>query len=271
MLVSLRIHLVACGAGDFPGGGGLLTHAVALDLLRRGDPRVSQAVHDGLHLVTTSGVLCEGAQPAGHVRVSAGDRCLIRITAAGDSAAGALLQGVHDSAGALRIGRTVFEVGEVEFDELEGGNPTGFNELLALAGRKDPFVPLRMRFASPTTFTRGSVRVAVPSPELVFGMVGSIGSGTGLAGRWAKAGGPAVLDGFKGASLGVRVLELRSGTARVRHDSPSTDTFMGVCEFTSPKPSDVLPMWALGLFAQYAGVGWKTAMGMGQVTLRGPA
>lgn len=268
MLVSLCVRLTARSRADYPGGGGILTHALGLDLIRRENPQASQLAHDGKLLITTSGLLQPGVAPLGYVRVDPGDICAVRITAAGEPAAGALLRSLHSGPAVVQIGRADFEVVSIGLERVEGGNPASFGALLETAKSKDPTLPMKVEFVSPTTFRRGRTWLAIPAPEQMFGS-GAPDADRGLIAKWCTVGGPAIFNGFSGTRIGVSGCELRTGESRVRADNPFAPTFTGQCEFMAATPSGTRAMWALGLFAQFAGVGWKTTMGMGQVSLRG--
>ncbi len=267
MLLSVRLGLQALSDGDFPGGAGVLTHALALELIRKGSARVSQAVHDGKHRISTSGILAAGSLPLEHVRVRAGDRLAMRIGVCGEDAVKALMDGLSKGGSTLDLGRTPCMLVGGEFEQLTSPNPVSLDELWELAAESRG--TLRMHFESPTTFRRGPLWLAMPSPENVFGSFGSTPErARGLAGKWAEAGGASLPRGFSGR-IGAAYAELAPFELKVRADNPTAPAFLGSCDFSASSAEDARALWALGKLACFTGVGWKTSMGAGQISVQG--
>jgi CRISPR-associated endoribonuclease Cas6 len=119
-------------------------------------------------------------------------------------------------------------------------------------------IPVRLEFLSPTTFHSRGRTLPLPVPDLVFG---------GLLERWQAWSG---IDLGGGAAVTVSdhaaLRRHRLWTEMVQMEGRHT-ACRGYAEFTLVKPD---PAYAgllalLAAFAEYAGVGQKTAMGLGCV------
>ena len=127
---------------------------------------------------------------------------------------------------------------------------------------------IRLRFASPTTFRANGRSQPVPLPELVWGS---------LAARWNMFSSLPIPPDF-GAFVRENVLisAYDIGTEMVAMEGARREAkwvcFRGWCEFSVF--SDDVPMigWVRTLadYAFYAGVGYKTTMGFGQVSPSAP-
>jgi len=119
---------------------------------------------------------------------------------------------------------------------------------------------LRFRFASPTTFRVRAANVPLPLPFLVF---------ANLAARW-NAFAPVDLGRDVGAHAERLLVPSRYHlrTAMTDYGRYRLVGFVGECEYVMrPADDDLYPriFRLLTEFARYAGVGYKTTMGLGQV------
>ena len=269
-------------------GAGRLTHALALDLVRRGDPGVSAWLHPPggrrgprpappggqsparhASLLATSGVVTGRSDDvpdfARAVPVSAGGQVQVRLTALGAPVCAALLAGLQQTE-ELELAHVRCDVLAVHVDQVSLAR-------LWRAALRDEGSPV-VRFLTPTVFERRGVYVALPLPERVFGCAADVG---GLVRRWldcAAAGGcegeehAAELARWEPVHVGAAPLDLRE--AQVDMGSWGTlGGFVGGCRFVCgpDRPQHRRALWALCRFAEYAGVGLKTGMGLGQVRL----
>ncbi|MCL0057763.1 CRISPR-associated endoribonuclease Cas6 [Dehalococcoidales bacterium] len=118
---------------------------------------------------------------------------------------------------------------------------------------------VRLKFLSPTTFHLGKRNLPLPLPELVF---------SSLAKKWDGSA-PIPLDVEVVQMLRERVLLSAFNLKTVMLDFGRFHQvgFIGDCEFTLSMEEDEVLVKILHLlsdFAFYAGVGYKTTMGMGQ-------
>ncbi|MDW8060809.1 MAG: CRISPR-associated endoribonuclease Cas6 [Thermomicrobium sp.] len=130
------------------------------------------------------------------------------------------------------------------------------------AGRDLPH-RLTLRFVSPTTFHQRDRHLPLPLPQLVFG---------GAAERWNAYApvyiAPEIVRGFERIRIGAYALRTRL----VETGQGKVIGFLGWCDFrleAVDRPVSAAA-WMLATFANYSGIGQKTAMGLGHVVLRQP-
>ncbi len=272
-------------------GAGRLTHALALDIVRRGDPGVSAWLHPPTRprgrpaeigkegspprratLLVTSGVVTGRADGypdlTRAVPVSAGREVHVRVTALGGAVCAALLAGLQQTREA-RLASVRCDVKELRLERVELDD-------LWRAAKDDAGAPI-VHFMTPTVFERRGVYVALPLPERVFGSEEDIG---GLVRRWLDCaavsgrGHARVAEGLAGwGSVHVGVAPLGLEEARTDMGTwGAVGGFVGRCRFecAADHPRHRRGLWALCRFAEYAGVGLKTGMGFGQVRLSPP-
>jgi CRISPR-associated endoribonuclease Cas6 len=119
-------------------------------------------------------------------------------------------------------------------------------------------VPVRLTFRTPTTFHSRGRTLPLPVPEVLF---------LSLLQRWQAWGGIDLGPGAEATINGCAALRRhRLHSVSVQMEGRFA-AFVGVAEFTlvRPEPSYAGLLAALAAFAEFAGVGQKTAMGMGCV------
>lgn len=209
------------------------------------------ALAEGLHAVA-------GPKPFTVALVGAGDGLTLVITACGEAAPHVAKVGAGPGR-FLLDGRWLEAVGDPVVKEDRYGEMA--SRWLLRGGRT---LPARLDFLSPTTFHSRGRTLPLPLPELVFG---------GLLEKW---------QAWSRVNLGegaVRALEQQAALKRHRLWTQMIQmegkhaAFLGYAEYTLVKPD---PAYAgllalLGEFAEYAGVGQKTAMGLGCVRFRAPS
>lgn len=268
MLIPGQSLRVAPAAGKF-------THAIAYDLVRKGDAAVAARLHGGRPgqaLLTTSGVVIDGPDAMPDLvqtrTVQAGVPFFMRITALGKPAAVALRRGL-EACEQVRLEAVPCAIEGSRIEQVRLGD---LWEAAAMCRGEPTF-----SFLTPTAFSRrGGVRLALPMPERVFG---TVPHRSGLLGRWrdvesmAGASGAEIMpsasaSGWDSTRIGAWPLLLKCASTdfgswqRLRG-------FTGRCVFSPPaRDADAHRiLWALSLFAEYAGVGIWTAFGLGQVRL----
>ncbi|GBD22626.1 CRISPR-associated endoribonuclease Cas6 [bacterium HR29] len=124
--------------------------------------------------------------------------------------------------------------------------------------RADRATPVRVDFLTPTAFHSRGRTMPLPIPDLVFGS---------LLERWRAFGGhdlgEAAFDVVRDCAA-IRRVRIRSLSVRMEGRFTA---FIGSAEFTLVNPPPIYNglLGALAAFAEYAGVGQKTAMGFGCV------
>lgn len=283
MLIALVLTLEPAVEASIPAFLGQATHAWFLAQVQQAAPRFSQALHDDRPTkpFTASSLWFQTRQPLENsVRLSIGQHCYVRIT----SVESALSRYVLDTLVPGWTGATIylcgvpFHVRNVALSSAEHPQAAcvSYETLIQNAARSRPPADLTLQFLSPTVFRRTPPRdapfgdeprnVPFPLPELVFG---------GLLAVWntfAPQPIPGELLEFardcvvvSRYSLQTRLVEF-SGGRRGR-----VGGFEGTCRFAIRSPGAA---WGrhialLAAFAPLAGIGWRTAMGLGQTRLVG--
>ena len=266
MIFSASICLVPHVDVTVAHGGGWLTHGMAFRLVQAGSPAVADRLHAAAGaLLVSSGVLCDGpdALPdfAHTVTVPAGQPVWVRLTALGQEAAMAAAEGLAampeldlgpDGRCAVMERRVLLS---------HSGDLPRLMDLwqVTAAATTGP----RLEFLTPTAFVRrNKLELALPVPERVFG---SPADARGLVGRWMQAGGPDVFEGWVPEHVGA-IPETLTGVRVSLGQRGGVTGFVGRCRFAAPRDETALrQLWTLARFAELAGVGVKTGVGLGQV------
>lgn len=285
MIVRATLALVPSKDLVVAPASGRLTHALAYELVRRGDEAVATWLHDergrpvgaglgrkpSVHtaLLVTSGVVLDGPEGLPDFfrsrRVGAGTPLYARITALGLPVAAALMSGLAMRR-EVRLGATPCSITGVKTEARS------LPDLWTAAARM-PCNPT-LDFLTLTAFTRrGALRLALPVPERVFARPTD---GSGLARRWTDvasledgpADGPRIPEGWDPASVGACPVSLAGGSADFDRWK-RVEGFTGRCTFSPPAGDRGArrTLWALSLFAEFAAVGMWAGFGLGQVRL----
>lgn len=119
-------------------------------------------------------------------------------------------------------------------------------------------LPVRLTFRTPTTFHSRGRSLPLPVPDVLF---------LSVLQRWRAWGGIDLGPGAEATISGAAALRRhRLRSVSVQMEGRFT-AFVGTAEFTlvRPEPSYAGLLAVLAAFAEFAGVGQKTAMGMGSV------
>jgi CRISPR-associated endoribonuclease Cas6 len=270
MLTSTVIHLRALEDGWLPRAMGEQGHAAFLSLIREVAPDLSQALHDaGERQPYTVSPLVGGKRERHGVSVRNGDSCLMRFTILDPALYSVFSRYFAESVSfdvALTLGKMQFAIEEVTTLPRSGGwsGYASFSDLISGATSE---AIISMRFLSLTAFSLGEVdssgpRFGIfPEPSLVF---------DSLLRRWNQFASepmhnPREWQHWVGDHVVVRRYRTESDLWQFKHH-PQIG-FVGNCayEVKGDYPSEIRKTNALADFAFYAGVGYKTTMGMGQV------
>ncbi len=186
----------------------------------------------------------------------------------------------------MRIGKQVFLLEEVIVDNDGASSWTGFTSFVQLVEkaktlRLGKVEPLALEFASLTTFSKGNAKTSaygnhyarLPLPQYIF---------PGLARRWQELA-PAELAHMVQMERieqyvendGVIVVDYDLKPHHVHFTTHVQPGFVGMCKYHVRGPDEETTVGApltvkqqvllLAQLAFYCGIGYKTAMGMGQV------
>ncbi len=268
MLTAAVLSLEPVDEVALPVSHGRLALASALDLFLRLDPNLAHSLHSSqAPKPFTAGYLTGFSQGAGHMlTLPASGRCYWRLTGL-NAEVSATLQMLSPGCGGVRLGEAVFRILDVALhaaDHAEAGQER-YSDLLSRTLRDEPEVgEITLSFVSPTTFRRGTVEHPFPLPSLVWGS---------LLRRWNRwstvPAMPAeeVEDVISTLEEAVILSNWKGETRRVELGNRRTVGFIGRFSYRVREPHSALrPLIALlARFAFYAGVGWQTTHGLGQV------
>ncbi len=186
----------------------------------------------------------------------------------------------------MRIGKQVFLLEEVIVDNDDVSSWTGFTSFVQLVEkaktlRLGKVEPLALEFASLTTFSKGNAKTSVygnhyarlPLPQYIF---------PGLARRWQELAPPELAHVVQMERIeqyvendGVIVVDYDLKPHHVHFTTHVQPGFVGMCKYHVRGPDEETTAEApltvkqqvllLAQLAFYCGIGYKTAMGMGQV------
>jgi CRISPR-associated endoribonuclease Cas6 len=267
-LYSALLELQALHDAQVPVTMGHQVHAMFLHLVSRADPAYSDRLHNepGYRPFTLS-PLRGGAVQGQHMTLSANQTYQIRVT---------LLDGGYLwhclSTLLLEAGPSPVQIGDASLLFMRllstpGADPTGWagrttwQELSSLPTRPR----LTLSFASPTAFNMsGNYFALVPEPPFVW---------ESLLRTWNSYA-PASLLMEKQAlrdvlSRGIVVTDCDLSTYTLHFPTYTQKGFTGTCTYALQEDNEQMAYLArLAAFARFAGVGYKTTMGMGQVRIQ---
>ena len=185
----------------------------------------------------------------------------------------------------MRLGRQSLLLEEVQIDNDDATGWTGFTSFAGMVESVLPrklgnAVPLKLEFASLTTFNRGNAKnrqysnysARLPLPHYVFPY---------LAKRWNELAPPELAQLVQAEAIeqyaldeGVIIADYDLKPHTVKFSTHWQQGFIGTCKYLLRGPDDPLTdetsltvrqqMLLLGQLAFYCGVGYKTSMGMGR-------
>ena len=272
-LLSLVLTLAPLSQPDrpLPSWWGRSAHALLFDVLRQSDPALAEAIHDSndARPFTVSSLI--GRFPRRQFNPEGGH--LLRITTLNAALSGILLAacqpgGTLSPGGQVKLDRIPFRVQACasQSDQHPLANTTTYPDLASgtLLGTQPPPGALTLLFDSPTNFSSkgrlssNGYNIPFPLPDFVFGS---------LLDRWnafSPVAFPAELRRYAAECLYISRFELRSRTVTV-----AGGVQVGMTGWTTFRTRSYDRYWmslvhTLAQFAFYAGVGAKTAMGLGQ-------
>lgn len=252
-LHSIVIEVAAGDAGAFPPTLSRALHALVLKWLTLGNPSIAEAVHASQNSpLTISGLL--GNRRQGGVRV--GDYFYFRIGLLDGSLIQPLIQGFESSeTESLLLADFPFVLRNMY--ALPGTHPlAGAADYILLSNPPQVLTEIELHFLSPTSFKQNQNVQTFPLPELVF---------NSLLRRWNHfAPQEYHFDNCEWNSL-VTAYELK--TYALKMEGGKEVGAQGWVRYRFNHLEIARIATILANFAFFAGVGRKTAMGMGQTQL----
>lgn len=262
MLASFVISLKIDRDLALPGLGAEALHGLFFEVLRGHDAAFAEHLHREVDKpFSLSGVLTEHPKREGRLHIGADGRVEFRLGLLTDdiiehtlAAFGALAM----SATPVRFGNASAHVKGIAFQP--GAQPlVRATTYPALVQKASPEGRATLQFLSPTSFRTGDVQDVLPRPERVFGS---------LFEAW-QAFAPVPLDPALAEVFPlIRLSAYELRTELIHFARYKVIGFKGRVAYTYPRHLNAPTRQALNAladFAFFAGVGYKTTMGMGQV------
>ena len=266
MLASFVISIRIDRDLPLPGLGGEVLHGIFFETLRAYSPAFAEHLHTlkGEKPFSISGVLTDHPKRDGRIHIAANTRAEFRISLLTDEViehALAALGALATHGTPLRLGPASARIEEIAFQP--GMHPqvhsSSYPALLQHASEE---ARVTLQFLSPTSFRAGDVQDILPKPERVFGS---------LFNAW-QAFSPITLDPtLADAFAMLRVSDYELRTELIHFTRYKIIGFKGRVAYTCPRGADATvrrAINALADFSCFAGVGYKTTMGLGQPTRR---
>jgi len=244
-----RLKFECVKDGTVFGLGGSECHGLFFALLGQAHPDFSHTLHEAkLNPYSIGPIRGEGCSINGMYPLTSGGEYSFTV-----SLLTAEMGAVVSSMGELFHPAHQFRLGSADcrWLAMEKITESDYLELL----KERPGRQFAIVFSSPTCFRRQGVNLLFPSPELVFG---------NLAERW-NAFAPVPLEVEAGENIFVSRYNLK--TSLVRYANYKMTGFTGKIEYSfsnSATDESRQKMLALARFAHFAGIGYKTGMGMGE-------
>jgi len=274
MLASLVFQLNPAREATLPKTNGHKVHGAFLDLVGQLDRDLSDRLHaDEPAKPFTVSALRGGTRQGNEVAVTPEDSCSVRVTSLEAGLSAELLGG--DLPGStFRIGAATFTISAVcsSTGKHAWARRSSYEVLVRrfTNSETNSNSTLNVAFESPTAFKRGNRSLPLPVPTLVFG---------GVVRKWRRHAPPSLRDVFDGWTLdgSTAPVLLKRHTLRTHMllfgENRQQTGFSGEATFQLPRGADAHfrgLLQLLGAFAFYAGVGYRTPWGMGQVRTESP-
>lgn len=265
MLASLVFTLTTNAPLTFPPHLGRASHAAFLHLISQADPDLAERLHapNQRRPFTCSNVW--GLRRRGRSLVmEPGRPAFLRYTGLNAEVSGRLQQLAQDPPPHIEIEGDKLLVQQATLDPAAHpwAGQTGYEELASahLLPGKSPPRRVELEFTAPTAFRSGGKTLPLPLPDLVYG---------GLVEKWNEFSPVAVSDEtrrFAEESMAINRYKLSTRAIAAKGRSIQIG-FVGHCRYIALNKDrywlGVIQL--LSDYAFYAGVGYQTTRGMGQV------
>ncbi|HEY73855.1 MAG: CRISPR-associated protein Cas6 [Chloroflexi bacterium] len=269
MLTSLVLTLTTARVLTFPPHLGRASHAAFLHIISHTDPDLAEQLHapNQQRPFTCSNVW--GLRRRGHSLVMEPDRpAFLRYTGLNAKVSHRLRQLAQDPPAHVEIEGDKLLVQQATLDPATHpwAGQTGYEELASvhLLPGKSPPRRVELEFAAPTAFRSGGKTLPLPLPDLVYG---------GLVEKWNEFAHIAVSGEarrFAEESMAINRYKLSTRAITAKGKSVQIG-FVGHCRYIALNQDRywLSVIQLLSDYAFYAGVGYQTTRGMGQVRRSG--
>ncbi len=265
MLYSVLLELQAQHEAHLPATMGHQIHAMFLQLVARADPTLAIRLHDepGYRPFTLSPLL-GGASQGNRIVLFPGQTSHVRVTLLDGGTLWDCLSTLLLETGPLkiRLGEACFKATRLlstsAADMTGWATRSSWEELVAIPMRHS----VTLSFVSPTAFNiSGKYFALFPEPPLVW---------ESLVRSWNRYAPDSLkiekqaLQNFLRQKVTVAACDLSTHT--LHYPKYMQKGFVGTCTYTLQEDGErAAHLVRLAAFAHFAGVGYKTTMGMGQV------
>lgn len=264
-------RLMAQSDGTLPANTGGMTNGIFYTIMRSIDRSLGDYLHanNDRQLYTVSPLMGHRTKPGKEINICRGHNYWVRFTLLD----GNVFQAVTDyvlqnmSYPTLQLGTMDFSVTEIL--NSPGSHPrAGFTTFEELQEQPELSDTINLRFLTPTAITKGKWRCSgkrfmlLPEPEMIW---------HSLRRQWGKRGGDEPGKVYsEWVADEVDVIEHDICTQLLQFDKYSQVGFTGYATFRCESThTEYKRLWhALADFSFYAGIGYKTTMGMGQVEVK---
>ncbi|MGQ9455370.1 MAG: CRISPR system precrRNA processing endoribonuclease RAMP protein Cas6 [Armatimonadota bacterium] len=258
MLAAIDLRLYPKTDASLPHPSGHLMHAALLEAVRTVDPCLSAQLHKDSQLKPLAvSTLWSRARASGDsLNIPKYTECRVRIctlTRPVFEAVSAAIFPMVASNRSIRLGNCEFTLLDIGLESPYGG-VCNYSDLCGKPRRE-----VMIRFTSPVTFRRSGLNIPLPDQSLVY---------QSLWQKWRTFSDQLMPEHLFADMMSVLAVNALDGHTRVwKFPRYKITGFVGLVgyELVRPVGPDVMALFgALSEFAFYAGVGYKTTMGMGQ-------
>ena len=252
-LQSLVIQLGAASESTIPTTLGRAIHAQVMQWLSLGDAQIATAVHDSQESPLSLSGLIGYRRKQG---IQLGDDFVVRISLLDTNLIQPLLNGIESSHNkSIYLGKCPFVIRSIY--SLPGTHPLVDSSDYTILANTSISSDITLQFLSPTSFKQNQNIQPFPLPDLVF---------NSLLRRWNRFA-PAELQCPQVEWQGlVSAFELK--THALKMEAGAEIGTVGWVKYRFPDSEQARIATILANFAVFSGVGRKTAMGMGQTSLK---
>jgi CRISPR-associated endoribonuclease Cas6 len=253
-LYALVIQLGAVSQQIIPASLGIEIHSQVRNWLRLADPQIADIIHRAqVSPFSLSGLMGYRRQP----KAKPGDDFIFRICLLDGNLINPLLKGIEQSdTQLLDLGECPFVIRSIY--TLPGTHPLADTSDYRILANIDKISDdITLKFISPTSFKQAGKIQPFPLPELVFGS---------LLRRW-NAFAPPELN-FPSVEWNAQASAFEMKTYALKLEAGAEIGAEGWVKYRFFDAEQARIATVLAHFASFAGVGRKTAMGMGQVSIQ---
>jgi CRISPR-associated endoribonuclease Cas6 len=250
----IEIEVIAAKTGDITPSLNRALHAQVINWISTIDENIARQIHNSqVSPLTVSGLLGRSDR----IRVQAGREMNFRVGIVDGCILLPLLQALNQvEKDTLYLTEFPFKIKQVSAMP-EHNSAAQFSTYEDLAKISKAHDRIELQFLSPTSFKQGSQIIQpFPLPELVF---------NGLLRRWNVFAPPALRFQVVEWQGMIAAYDLKTQALKMKADEIGS---IGWIRYEFPNPEQARIATILAHFAEYAGVGRKTAMGMGQTRLK---